>query len=271
MLEEGEVQVENVEETAPATEQTGVDISQEVSGVESPTANGEVLDDVDEKGVSFKNRAAEYQRKYHKLAEEVESLKQTIVQPEVKQEYTIADLEEYALQNPEQRALVEQEKEKVRASEMMRLLDEREARLKQQQQIEQLRVESVNYVKSNYPDLFEADGTFNYMSPLFQEVETIMKDPRIAQSPDGLQVAADLAYGRIARRNSGSVEAKIQQKEDENRALQRKTFVEGSGKSAPSATPHQQKLNKAIETGHTRDAAKAIGSIFRQQGILSDT
>ena len=64
--------------------------------------------------------------------------------------------------------------------------------------------QSFNYVASTYPEVFVRNQNgqilgINNQSPMAQQINVLMNDPRFANDPEGLMAAADIAYARVSR------------------------------------------------------------------------
>lgn len=227
-------------------------VEQQPETVVTPNPQG----DVDERGVSWRNVAMEKERKLNELVDKlptlIEEIRNSNQRPQEKREYTIAELEQYAIENPTYRPWVEEEKAKINRKIISSELDNRISAERKTTQDTIARQESYQYVKSNYPEAFDRTH------PMFQEMNVLMSDPRFQNDPMGLRIAAEAAYGRVSRNSK-----QAQQLKQEVKSLQKKTFVEGSGKQNINVLPaHKQALDKVRQTGSVRDAAEALRALY---------
>lgn len=218
---------------------------------ETPVAP-EPQGDVDERGVSWRNVAMEKERKLNELVDKlptlIEEMRSSKQSPQQPREYTIAELEQYAIENPSFRPWVEEEKAKINRKVITSEIDSRLQSERRRSQDEIIRNESFRYVKENYPEAFDRNN------PMFQEMNILMSDTRFQNDPHGIRIAAEAAFGRVSRNSKQS-----QQLKQEIKSLQKKTFVEGGGKQNVAAVPaYKQALEKAKQTGNFRDAAEAF-------------
>jgi hypothetical protein len=227
--------------------------------------------DVDEYGVPWKNRAMEWKRKSEETIDKLPNLIEEAVKNNFQQygkpqekKYTITELEQFAMQSPEHRPWVEEQKAQVIREQ---LTQEVEAKFKAQDSQKEAAVRrqnAFNYVAQNYPDTIarNAQGQpvgVNMQSPLVQQINQLMQDPRLANDPDGLMVAADIAFARLSRQQQGQVQLKENKLKAEVKHLQKQTMVEGGSKQNIQAIPaHRVALEKAKQTGNLKDVAAAL-------------
>ena len=247
-MEGEEIQEDVIQDSSPEQEV----VEQQPETPEVPESKG----DFDERGVSWRNVAAEKDRKLNELVDKLPALIQEIQNsnrsPQQQKEYTIAELEQYAIDNPTYRPWVEEEKAKINRKVITSEIDSRLKTERQSVQAEISRQESFKYVKDNYPEAFDRNN------PMFHEMNVLMSDPRFQNDPQGIRIAAEAAFGRVSRNSKYS-----QQLKQEVKSLQKKTFVEGGGKQNLAAVPaHKQALDKVRQTGSIRDAAEALRLIM---------
>jgi len=117
---------------------------------------------VDEFGVPYKNRAMEWKRKSEELAEKLPSLVEEKIneafaknsQQAQQRESTVAELEQYAMDNPEARPWVEEQKQNIT---LKRLTGEIEKKFQATEKVKEANVkkqQSLQYVMQTYPDAF---------------------------------------------------------------------------------------------------------------------
>ena len=257
---------EVVKETPETTEQATTTPAEETTHTD-PAVNL----DVDEYGVPWKNRAMEWKRKSEETIEKMPTLIDEAVKSSFQQygkpqekEYTIAELEQFAQNQPEHRPWVEEQKAQVIKKQ---LTSEVEAKFKAQdfeREAQRLKAQTFSYVAQTYPDVFTRNpqGQLNGMNeknPMVAEINTLMQDRRLASDPEGFAFAADIAYARINRLNQGQVQQKEAKLKAEVKHLQKQTLVESGSKSNVQALPaHRVALDKAKQTGNLKDIAVAM-------------
>lgn len=238
--------------------------------------------DVDEFGVPWKNRAMEYKRKTEELTERlpqmIEEKLKVISQPQTPQ-YSYEQLESYKLansSNAEAVAWATGEQRKITQVEQRRLFEEVVGGREKVIEGNLKRQNALNYVQTTYPDAFIKDSSgrlmgWNNANPLTQEIGRLMADSRLANDPDGLALAADAAYGRVARMQTPQLQAAMEKKKLENRQLQKATLTEGGGnKIVQTTSPQHTAMENLRKTGSVKDAESAIGAILKQKGILQE-
>jgi hypothetical protein len=281
-----EQQAVNPAESAPAEKQQVVNEAQPTEGqtttqpitetAQSQPAGQQSYEAVDEFGVPYKNRTFEWKRKYEETIEKMPSLVEEAVKNSFQQygkpqekEYTIAELEAYAIDKPEYRPWVEQQKAELLRKTLTKEVEEKFKTVERRKEADVKKQQALNYVMSNYSDAFvkNAQGQvvgWNNQNPLTQQIGMIMQDPRFANDPEGLIAAADMAYGRMLRSQQGVAMQKEQQLKAEVRHLQKQTMVEGGGKSNSQPVPEFRKaIDKAKQSGTLKDTAAALEAIAK--------
>lgn len=253
--------------------------SDEPSNQENLTS--QIIDEeVDEKGVSYKNRYHEMKRKLEetietipqiidrRLNENISKQKTTVQEP---QEFTVSDLERFAQQNPDQRAWVEEQKAvliaKNAAKEVDRTYAEREkARIENER-----RASTMAKIQSEYPDLFLKDSSGRIMgwdekNPVVRDIALLAQDEDLRKRPDGLLVAAELAHYRHLRNSQSHQQKEIKNLKAQKKELEKKTFIEGSSSKAVKTAedPVRSALDRAKSTGSKRDIEAAAHAYFRK-------
>lgn len=279
-VKEQEAEQTAVEETAPqeTTEQT-----QEDGQETTPTAEEQIKTPLnaelyDERGVPWKNVALEHRRKFEEtqsnlpklIAEEVAKLSQ----PQQKQ-YTIGELERFALENPEHRAWVEEEKAKVIRDSISKEMDAKVQAQTKKQQEEFVRKDTFSSVITQFPDMVVKDnqGKFvgwNNFSPMTQAVSKYMANPDIGNRPDGLMIASKLAFADLAFQKAPQTAKTMKTMKSQLRKAQAQTFVEGSGKKPGTSNPNTQLKERLAQTGSREDGAAVMRNILKAKGMIKE-
>jgi hypothetical protein len=268
--------VEQVVNQEPTTDQQVHETPAQTEQVQTP-APGYQGEPVDEYGVPWKNRAAEWKRKTEELAEALPNLVQDAVKSgfqqygtPAKQEYTVEQLELYKLQNsdnPQILAWAEAEKSKLNRREIVREVEEKIQGQQRITQAEQTRQQSLNYVMQTYPDAFtkNAQGqivSWNQNHPITGYIGRYMQEPELANNPRGLIAAAKMAYADYAMSQQSGNNLKQQQLKAEVKHLQKQTLVEGGGKQNIQVVPeHRVAIDKLKQSGSLKDAVAALSAI----------
>ena len=262
--------VEEVKEVVntpePTTEQATTTPAEETTQTD-PAVNL----DVDEYGVPWKNRAMEWKRKSEETIEKMPTLIDEAVKSSFQQygkpqekEYTIAELEQFAQNQPEHRPWVEEQKAQVIKKQLTREVEDKFKAQDYEREAQRIKAQTFGYVAQTYPDVFVRNPQgqlvgMNEKNPMVNEINTLMKDPRLARDPEGFAFAADIAYARINRLNQGQVQQKEAKLKAEVKHLQKQTLVESGSKSNVQAIPaHRVALEKAKQTGNLKDVAAAM-------------
>lgn len=282
-----ENEVVNQSESAPdAAAQQPVDQQEQVAAVEEgqqeqTPVQGEApqYEAVDETGVPYKNRYMETQRKLAELSDNLPKLieetlaKKTVVAPQ-QQEYTIEQLEQIALQNPNLRPQVEAEKMKLYQQATARQIEERDRKIEGQRQYEMARMRTEQEVM-NDPALKDCFVTtalgqkqWNMAHPLTSKISEIMRNPDVANRPDALKIASDIAYGQYMREVVANNSNKTKTLQAIVKREQKKTLVEGG---TPNGSLGGDTFSKAkaelAKTGSKQAAQKAILEYMKKAGL----
>lgn len=277
-------------EESPASEVAEQDVKEE--GVEDASAQsseqeetqpepgqGQTIEQVDDRGVPWKQRALEYQRKVQELSESIPQMidRKVAELSKPKQEepkYTIAQLEQLAIERPEYRPWAEEQKEKIRMEQITRQFDEKIKATEAAKEAEFKKQKAYEYAVTNYPDMFVKDASgrpvaWNNEHPMTREVAAIMQDPRLTNDPDGLQIATDIAYGRYMRSQLPNMKKAQTKMKQVAKKLEAGTMVEGGGKSAQTGRDSfVDAKEKLAKSGSIRDAQAAVSEYFKKLGTI---
>lgn len=239
---------------------------------------------VDEFGVPWKNRYMEQRRKNEEVIEKLPQIideklsRVTQTQPQ-QPTYTFEQLEAYKLQNSSDPNIVSWatgEQRKMQQAENKKLFEEVVTGREKISKTEIIKERSLIQVQNEYPDAFNHDAqgrpiSWNVTAPITQHIFEIMKDPRFSNEPDGLVAAAERAYGKVAKSQIPTLQAKTQQAKADVKQAQKASLTEGAGRRVvPNAPPQQVAIENLRKTGSVKDASNAIGELLRQRGILAD-
>lgn len=228
--------------------------AQETTHQQSVTPSPEGVNqegDVDERGVSYKNRAIEYQRKLDLANRQYQELQRSL--PEIVEQavakvmpqqssqpqYTEEQLIQYKneVDDPKQRAWAEIElrrlEEKKSEKKFNSILEERDRK----DRFEREQQSALGEVYRKYPLAFNADGSWNANHPLTQKIwNTYNSRPVFKQDGMGLLGAADMAFAGYALERQPDLARETKQLKRQVKNLQKATLVEGGGQSAPKTT-----------------------------------
>lgn len=279
-------EVVNGSETAPEQVAQQPDGQQEqVATVEegqqeSNPAQGQVqYEAVDETGVPYKNRYMETQRKLAELSDNLPKMiqetiaKQQVTQPK-EQEYTVEQLEQIALQNPNLRPQVEAEKMKLYQQATARQIEARDQKMESQRQFEMARLRTEQEIMNDpaLKDCFTVNALgqkqWNMGHPLTSRISEIMRNPDVASRPDALRIASDIAYGQYMREVVANNGNKTKNLQALVKREQKKTLVEGG---TPNGSQGGDSFTKAraelAKTGTKKAAQSAILEYMKKAGL----
>lgn len=284
-----EPQEETVNQSVPVADEQAAQQAQET---ESQVAVGEEsqqqevpvqgkapeYEAVDETGVPYKNRYMETQRKLAELTDNLPKLiEETVVKHKAvpqQEEYTVEQLEQIALQNPNLRPQVEAEKLKIYQRETARQIEERDKKIESKRQFEIVRMQSEQALMNDpaFKDCFSQNALgqkqWNMGHPLTNIIGELMRNPEISNRPDALVIAGDIAYGRYMREVSANTTKKSQALQATIKREQKKTLVEGG---TPNGSFGGDSFTKAkaelAKTGSKQAAQTAILEYMKRTGL----
>jgi len=233
-----------------------------------------VQSDVDEMGVPWRNRAAEWKRKSEdntsqlsELKEMVQGLQSTQQQSKPTKEQLMAFISNDET-DPSHRNWALKEMDKLEEAKVSETIKKEFTAYETKRKAETDRAATFNYVTQRHPDITikDAAGRFvgwNTKNPLVQRMDVYMRNPEIANNPNGLRVALALAKDDL----SGTQVANTQQLKTQVKTLQKGTLIEGG---SPAPTGATDNLNRAKEnlrkTGSKKDALAAVTEWHKKQG-----
>lgn len=266
---------EGAEQTAAAAQP-----EQEASEQEKVPEQGKAQESVDDFGVPWKNRAMEWQRKFQETTERLPTLiEETLAkhrESKPDREYTIAELEQYAIDNPQYRPWVEEQKSSILQKKVAKIAEEKVKASEQERTNELKRQQAYQYVQSSYPDLFTKDAfgnnTWNTSHPVVQQLGVLMQDPRLSKEPEGIMLAVDAAYGRYSRMQQSKVQSKVKGMQSAVKKLQKNTLIEGGGTN--NVQPRKDEFTIAKEqlqkTGSKEAQSAAVKAYLKKIGAIEE-
>jgi len=262
------------QEAQPTSEPQATQPEQETA--QTSPAGQQSYEAVDEFGVPYKNRTFEWKRKYEDTIEKLPNLIEEAVKSSVQQygqapqkKYTIAELEAFAQQSPEHRPWVEEQKAQLLREQLTNEFEQKIKSVESRKEAEVRKQQSFNYVATTYPEVFVKNPQgqvigINNQSPLAQQINVLMNDPRFANDPEGLMAAADIAYARVSRSQMGVNQMKEQKLKAEVKHLQKQTLVESGARQGTQAVPEYRKaIDRAKQTGSLKDVQAALAAISK--------
>lgn len=184
------------------------------------------------------NVEAEWQRKYSNLVEKLPTMIEEAVskknQPQQK-EYTVAELEAYAIEHPEYRPWVEEQKEAIREKKITAKLEEQRRLDEQARKNELLRQQAEQEVVNDprFADAFTTDArglkVWNSNSKLTQLAANYLNEPELKGRPDAIRIAMKLARADLMDVTQPRVTEQLTSLKRQNTVLKQKTMPEGGG------------------------------------------
>lgn len=269
-------------DSSPNTEEQAVT---EVSESAEQTTNVETNsapqpEELDDRGVPWKNKALEYERKLRETTEKLPS----IIQEEIKRaneqsnvkKYSVEELEAFAQENPQHRPWVEAEKfkllkEQIEQSQNKRFEEQQKVALAARE-----RKEAEDYVVSKYPDVFIKDARgvavgWNEGHPMTKLISEYMSVPDIRNRPDALKWAAKLAYADHLEQQAPATEKKVKQLKAEVKKVQQKTLTEsGTRPASQSIDSRKSAIEQLSRTGSENDARNAVREVLKLSGLIKE-
>lgn len=278
---------DQTEEVSSASTPATGEPTQEIPSQETQVTRPQV-EAVDEHGVPWKNRAMEAQKRFDQMPDVIkQTVQEALAAKEQKPQYSkehIPHLRQYAMEHPEQAQWVENTIEDIRANETKKVVAETLTSFQRQQQDTLVRQQSEAWV-ANHPEFkgcFTSDPygnkVWNMTNPLTQMMSQILNQPDpvtgklVKDRPDGLAVAAELAYGRYALSNKTKVATQVTTLKRDLRKVQKQTVTQGVGTgNAPQAVSSVRKaLDNYNRTYNKKDMQEATKEFLRQQGVLKE-
>lgn len=227
------------------------------------------------------NIDSEWKRKFenvvNKLPEMVgqELQKHLPKQQEQKPQYTVEELRQYAIDNPQHAGWAEKQILEINREETKKLLRE-EFQSQQKvvqdnllkQQVEQAVLSNPKYQEA-FVTLPNGQKTWNNDSLLAQTIGQYMQDPRLRNSPDGLAIASKLAYADLLESGEITAQKKLASVKRQNQILKSKVMPEGGGVPVvqKSKDPYTESVTRLRSTGRMEDAQKAVSAYL--SGVLN--
>lgn len=302
MLEEEKDTVTNPEEAVASgqeqqeTQEQVIDQTEEASSASLPAAGEstptlqeppKLFGDVDEHGVPWKNRAMEAQKRLEQMPDVIKQTVQEVMSAQQKPTYTkehIPQLRQYALEHPEQAAWVEGQIEEIRANETKKVVTETLTSFQRQQQDNLIRQQTEVMITSHpeFKQCFTTDAmgnkTWNMANPLTQVMAQILNQvdtttgKLVKERPDGLAVAAEIAYGRYALSTKGKTQTQVTALKRDLRKVQKQTVTQGvgAGNVGQGPSPVRKALDNYTKTYNKKDMQDATKAFLLKQGIIKE-
>lgn len=245
-----------VDETV--SEETTSDVTaeteQETTEPSASAETTEVNNEVDEKGVSFKNRFYEINRKYEDLSRSIPQMVQEGIQQAIKsqpspqqQTYSIEDYQRAMVRDPENKDFYLMKINELQFGNLQKNVESKIESFKKEQQAESLRKDAEAWAVTNFPQLRDPNNAFS------REVWNVFNSrPADKREPYDFALACELVAGRLGIKPSSPTQEKVVKQNRTIKKLIKERSLEGGGKPATNvsvATEKQKDLQKALESG----------------------
>lgn len=276
---ENEVVKEEVGQTTTPEETT----TQEVTGQPQEESKPQQFSPVDEKGVPWVNRYHESERKSRELLENLETKMGEILSKQNTQsqpkEYTISEIEKFAMENPEHRPWAEEQKARLIGKEIARITEEKVKEVEVKQRSENIRNQSVNWA-FNHPRLQECfmqdpygNKVWNNEHPLTRMIGANLNDPDLKRRPDALVIATKLALSDYMDSQINTTQKKVKTLQQNLKKVQKATMSEGGGTNATKSVKDEFTKAKELlmsKSGNKDAAGLAVKAYLKKYGVIQE-
>jgi hypothetical protein len=231
------------------------------SGDRSAPGTQDVGDEADERGVSYKNRFFEAERKLENLSKSIPQMIQeaataaaqqtgTQVRKSSEPEYGINDYISAKVRDPQNAAFYDTKIEELREKKVAEVVRNEMNLSTRQMQEQQLRAQADTWAFTNFPQLNDPNNAFT------QEVNRQYHSrPEGKREPQDYAIAAELVAARLGIKPVNQVnpqQDKVKQLEKKNKSLLKERTLEGDGRGAitPNVNSQKQKdYQAAVDKG----------------------
>lgn len=237
---------------------------------------------VDEKGVPWVNRYHESERKSQELLNNLETKMGEILSKTntpTPRDYTIGELEQYAIDRPDQRPWVEEQKARIIGKDIARITEEKVKEVETKQKAEVTRQQSMQWV-SNHPRLQECfardpfgNKTWNQSHPLTQMIARYSNDPDIKNRPNGAVIATKLALADYMDSQDNNAKQQVKVLKQNLKKVQKGTMIEGGGQQASKTTKDEfTKAKEALmgKPGNKDFAHNVVKAYLKKSGVIEE-
>lgn len=262
-------------ETEAPVEQKQAPVEEVVESSETPEVKPEVIKD----NRPIENVAWETKRKLDEIYPIINQLKDLpqLIQNQQAQQQQAKPTKEQLIywktltSDPQELARIDIELEKQRDSELKTLIADSQKQSREQTLAETKKQQSYKWVEDNLPDVIVKNQMgqvvgWNDQSPLYRQIGVYMSDPRIANDPEGIKVAAKMAafdLGITPIQNK-----KIDRTVAQLRKEQKKQLASAGG-TRPAETPAnatQAKYEKLKKTYAETGNREAFAEMLKMRG-----
>ena len=266
-----EEQVVNTEEST-TTEQ--VDQSQEAASTQE--VKPEVDTKPDRPEINYAMEAARKASEALEIARQMQQEQQQRVQQPATPQYSKAQLRAFAesTQDASQKVWALEEIDKLdkteRQTEMRQIFEGQQRRTQEEMQ----RSQASQFVAQNFPECFVRDtqgnvAGWNNNSPLTLKIGEYMRNPVLAQNPQGLIAAAKMAAFDLGVSMNKKLSNKINATTAQLRKEQKKQLISGSGTQAQTEGA-SAKTAKLAEEYRKTGSKEIFKQLAKQRGLIPE-
>lgn len=214
--------------------------------------NQSVYDEVDEKGVSYKNRFFELERKYENLNKSIPQMIQEAataaanqtgsqVKSQGQPEYSINDYLRAKAKDPENASYYDAQIMELQKKEIANTVKSEIQQLTRQQSEAQIRQQAEAWAMTNFPQLRDINNPFTQ-----EVIRQFNARPEALRAPQDFAIAAELVAGRMGIKPVTQVnpqQDKVKQLEKKNKSMLKERTLEGDGRGnlTPNTVTQKQK------------------------------
>lgn len=222
-----------------------------------------VLSEVDDSGVSFKNRYFELERKYQNLSKSVPQMIQEAAQAAAAQtqgkvskepEYSVQDYIRAKTQDPNNAAYYESKILELQEKKIQDTVSTQLSAFERRRQEETVKQQAEAWALNTFPQLRDPSNAFS------QAVwANFNSRPAEKREPHDFAIAAELVAARMGIKPAtmlNTQQDKVLAKERELKKLTRERAIEGDGRGTTNVsqiTQRQGELKNALDKGNVRD------------------
>lgn len=227
---------------------------------ESPAPGTQgVMDEVDEKGVSYKNRYFETERKLENLTKSIPQMiqeaaqlaaQQTGVKVNQQPEYSVNDYLTAKMRDPQNAAYYDAKILELQERKIQDTVKSELTSFQRKQQEEQIRANAEAWAYQNFPQLRDPNNAFS--QEVWRQFNSRSADKR---EPQDFAIAAELVANRMGLKPvtlANPQQEALLKKERELKKLTKERAIEGDGRGKvtnQTAVAKQQELQAALNSG----------------------
>lgn len=251
--------------------------------------NQTTVEAVDDRGVPWKNKAMELERKLNEVTQGIPQNVDRLVEEAITNAQTknkqdqlpiaqqIAQYEQFAVEQPEHAVWARAKVEELREKQWEDKLKNIRKQERQELEAQQTRQKSEHDVMSNpaYNDAFVTDDlgnrVLNYSSPLTRQAQMYLQTPDLKNRPDAVSIAFKLAYADVNMSNTPKSSNQMTSIKRQNAKLKQATLSEGTGivQNKPQVDGYNKAMEQLKQSPYSREAQRvAVKEALRKRGVF---